>query len=41
MSTRAITICMIEDLPDPEDAKFYDKEFGRLTGDTEGAKLPF
>ena len=34
-------ICMINDLPDPEDAEFYDKEFGKLTGDVEGAKLPF
>ena len=34
-------ICMINDLPDPEDAEFYDKEFDKLTGDTEDAKLPF
>ena len=34
-------ICMINDLPDPEDAEFYDKEFKKLTGNAEGAKLPF
>ena len=34
-------ICMINDLPDPEDEDFYDKEFAKLVGDEAGAKLPF
>ena len=34
-------ICMINDLPDPEDEEFYDKEFAKLVGEEAGAKLPF
>lgn len=32
-------LCMITDLPDPEDAEFYDKEFEKLTGGK--GQLPF
>lgn len=34
-------VCMINDLPDPEDEDFYNTEFANLVGDEDGAKLPF
>lgn len=35
-------VCMIKDLPDPEDEEFYDQEFSKLCGDnTAEGKLPY
>jgi hypothetical protein len=38
-------VCMINDLPDPEDEEFYDAEYAKLTGGGKdgdaGSKLPF